>query len=297
MLCCMTVHISCIRESIDPCPQGGGVEVTLRAEKFQAMAPYGPTDIEADFASRIHSLDYLLYDENGRLLERGSADDLPAASGDSYLMRHAALPFGSYRLVLAANTAERMMSGSPASPEDFYIVYQGERNGDDHFRAVLSLEVTCPCINRFETVLQRVHGVTRFRFENIPSEVRVVEVSLDNVGARIPLSGEPDIPCVVTKRMEVSELSASSGGSFTLGTFATLPGKRSAWRLKLYGTDETVPLYERLITDTLRIESNRLIDLSTRFDAADFNAEVEFRVEVDATWDGSNEGGGDVTVS
>lgn len=294
MLCCLTVHVSCIREDIDPCPQGGGVEVTLRAEKFQARAPYEPSDLEADFASRIHALDYLLYDGNGRLLERGSADDLSAASGDSYVMRHAPLPFGSYRLVLVANTAEHMMSGSPAVPEEYYIVYQGERSGDDHFRTALPLEVTCPCINRFEAVLQRVHGVTRFRFENLPSEVRTIEVSLDNVGARIPLVGEPDIPCVVTKRIAVSEL---NGDSFTLGTFATLPGETSTWRLKLYGTDETVPLYERQVTDTLRIESNQLIDLTTRFDAADFTGEVVFRVEVDATWDGSNEGGGEVTVS
>lgn len=74
-----------------------------------------------------------------------------------------------------------MMTGRKDAPELCYIAYQGE-GGDDHFRADVPFEVTCPCRNEFEAVLQRVHGVTRFRCENVPAEIASVEVSLDNVG-------------------------------------------------------------------------------------------------------------------
>lgn len=37
-----------------------------------------------------------------------------------------------------------MMTGTMDAPEARYIVYQGEKNGDDHFRADVPFEVTCP---------------------------------------------------------------------------------------------------------------------------------------------------------
>lgn len=295
-LACMTASVSCIKDDLDPCPpDGGSVEVTLRAEKFQTQPPYGTSDTEADFTARIRSLDYLLY-AGDRLIERGSADGLLSGSGASYLWRHAALPFGSYRLALVANTEAGTFAGSPNAPESFYIVYRGEQQSD-HFRSVLPFEVTCPCKNEFQTVLQRVHGVTQFRFENLPSDVVTIEVSLDNVGARIPLSGEPDQTCMVTKRFAASDLKAGTDGSFLLGTFPTLPGKRTAWRLRLYGADAEAPLYQRVVTDTLRVESNQLLKLSTRFSEEEFRGKIEFTVDLDTNWDGSNEGGGQVIVS
>ena len=47
-------------------------------------------------------------------------------------------------------------------------------------------------------------------------------------------------------------------------------------------------------TDTLRIECNQLIDLTARFEEGDFRGEIEFSVDVDTTWDGANEGGGEI---
>lgn len=179
------------------------------------------------------------------------------------------------------------------APEARYIVYQGEKNGDDHFRADVPFEVTCPCRNEFEAVLQRVHGITRFRFENIPAQIASVEVVLDNVGQRMPLCGEPDQGCEVSKRVTAAQLRTRAAGSFTLGTFCTLPGERTSWRLRLYGEDDA-PLYDRVVTDTLRIECNQLIELTARFKEGDFQEEIEFSVNVDTTWDGANEGGGEI---
>lgn len=288
---CLMSAVSCIEEKLDPCPpQGGNVTVALRVEKFQTRPPYRPSDFEPEFAERIHSLNYLLY-ADGRLIERGVADDLQAADGDCYLFRHDALPLGVYRLAFVANVTPRMMTGTTDAPELRYIVYQGETNGDDHFRADLPFEVTCPCRNEFETVLQRVHGVTRFRFENIPAGITSVEVVLDNVGERMPLCGEPDLPCEVSKRVPAVQLMSRAGGTFTLGTFCTLPGVKTSWRLKLYGDDEA-PLYDRVVTDTLRIECNQLIELKAHFREDDPAGEIEFSVDVDTMWDGVNEGGG-----
>lgn len=292
LLALVAAATSCIDDDLDKCPpEGGKVEVVLRAEKFRTRPPYGADDLEADFGARIHALDYLLY-AGGELLERGSLDDAAAVRGGAYVFRHEPLPFGAYRLVFVANTAPDMLDGRPEAPEKYFILYQGADGGDDHFRADLPFEVTCPIRNGFETVLKRVYGVTRFRFENIPAEVAAVEVSLDRVGARIPLSGEPDLPCEVTKRVAVSDMEARTAGSFLLGTFPTLPGRRSTLRLKLYGENAAAPVYERTVTDTLRIVSNQLLGLTVRFEEGDFTGDIRFSVEVDTSWDGSTEGGG-----
>lgn len=290
-LCCLLSTTACIEEDLDACPsEGGGVTVTLRAEKFRTRPPYGASDFEEVFTQRIRSLDYQLY-ADGRLLEQGRL----AVTGDggSYLFHHDILPFGSYRICFAANTEPGRITGDVSAPERSYIPFLGEPKDEDYFRADLPFDVTCPYRNEFETVLRRVHGVTRFRFDGIPAEVTAVEVSLDKVGERMPLSGDPDRSCLVAKRISVADLETRSEGSFLLGTFPTLPGMRSAWRLKLYGKDAAVPIYDRLVTDTLRIESNQLLELRSRFNEGG----IEFSVDVDTTWDGSNESGGEVTVS
>lgn len=296
MLLCLASAVSCIEEDLDACPpEGGGVAVTLRAEKFQTRPPYGPDDFERSFGRRVHSLHYLLY-ADGRLIEQGTLPDVQAAGGETYVFRHDPLPFGTYRVVFVANATAGMMAGNPEVPENYYVIYQGEGKGDDHFRADLPFEVTCPCSNEFEAVLQRIHGVARFRFERVPAEITAIEVSLDQVGERIPLAGEPDRSCTAEKRVAVADWATRSDGEFTLGTFSTMPGSRSSWRLKLYGEDKTVPVYDRLVTDTLRIERNQLLDLTTRFTEDDFRGDIDFSVDVDTTWDGSNEGGGEVAV-
>lgn len=288
----LALSTACIEEDLDACPpDGGALAITLRVEKFQARPPFEPDDLEEDFAARIHSLDYLLYADQ-RLIEQGTIADLQPADRGGYLLRRDALPFGSYRLAVAANVTPQMMTGSTAAPEQYYIVYQGSA-ADDHFRGDLSFEVTCPCRNEFKTVLRRVHGVTRFRFENLPAEVSAVEVSLDNVGERIPLAGEPDKACTVTRRMEAEALRARSDGAFVLGTFSTLPGMKTTWRLRLYAADGGAPVYDRVVTDTLTIERNQLRELAARFN----DSTIEFSVTVDTSWDGSNDGGGEIVVS
>lgn len=278
--------VSCIEEDLDACPpEGGGVAITVRVEKFRTRPPYDPEELEPSFNSRIHSLRYLLYDER-QLIEEGELIQARTADDGSYLFRHDPLPFGAYRLALVANTEPKTMTGTTDAPESRFIVYRD--GGDDHFRSYLPFEVTCPCSNEFETVLQRVHGVTRFRFENLPPEISAVEVSLDNVGARIPLNGEPDQPREVVRRVRTADLGTRSEGAFTLGTFSTLPGLKSSWRLKLFAEDQTTPVYERLVTDTLRIERNQLLELTARFN----DMQIEFEVDVDSSWDGSNDGGG-----
>lgn len=296
-LFCMFNASACIEEDLDACPpEGGGFTVTLRVEKFQTRPPYAPEDLEEDFAARIHSLSYLLY-ADGRLIGQGSLGDVQTTRGGSYLFRCDTLPFGTYRLAFVANATPRMMIGKTDAPELYYIAYQGEAGSDDHFRADLPFDVACPYRNEFETVLQRVHGVTRFRFENVPADITSIEVTLDNVGERMPLCGEPDRACEATKRVRTADFTTRASGSCTLGTFSTLPGTKSAWRLKLYAGDDAAPVYDRVVTDTLRVECNQLLDLKARFKEDDFRGEIEFSVDVDTTWDGSNEGGGEIAFS
>ena len=51
-----------------------------------------------------------------------------------------------------------------------------------------------------------------------------------------------------------------------------------------------------MVTDTLRIERNQLLELTTRFKEDDFRGDIDFSVDVDTDWDGSNEGGGEVVI-
>lgn len=286
--------VSCIDEKLNACPpEGGSVEIALKVERFQSRPPYLPSDFEQEFGERIHSIDYLLYAGN-ELVGQGRLENLQAAAGSDFLFYRDTLPFGSYRMVVAANTTSAVMSGTANAPESYYIVYQDDPEGDDFFRTDLLFEVTCPCRNVFETVLHRVHGVTRFKFENVPAAVSHIEITLDNVGERTPLSGEPDRPYEVTRRFAVAEALSRASASHTLGTFCTLPDARSSCRIRLYG-DNSMPLYDRVVTDTLRIECNQLTELTARFKGADFRNEIEFSVNVDTVWDGSNEGG-DVIV-
>lgn len=294
---CLPFVPSCIEEDLDPCPpEEGGIEVRLGVEKFRTRPPYAPSDLEEDFGGRIRSLDYLLYAE-GRLIEQGRVDDLSNVAGGTCLFRHDPLPFGNYRLAFVANAAPQSMAGTTLAPELYCFVFRKDPDGDDFFRADFPFEVTCPYRNEYETVLRRVHGVTRFRFEKIPSEITSIEVGLDNVAERMPVSGEPDIACEVVKRFAVDDPSRRAEGSFLVGTFSTLTGKRTSWRLKLFTADSSIPILDRLVTDTLRIESNQLLELKARFEGSDFQNGIEFSVDVDTTWDGSNEGGGGATVS
>lgn len=281
---------SCIEESLDACPpEGGGVTVRIYAEKFQARAPYAPEELEGSFNARIHSLGYLLY-AGDRLIEQGTLDGVAATADSAYVFRHDTLPFGRYRLALLANTEARMTAGTSDAPEKLFVVYQGEEAGDDHFTQVLPFEVMCPYRNEFTAVLQRVHGVARFRFDRLPAHTQAVEVSLDHVASRTPLTGDGDTPREVVKRVEASALETRAGGAFTLGTFATVPGSRSTWRVRLYGTDPATPFYDRVVTDTLRIERNQLLDLVAEFDEG--SGDFDFSVDLDTRWDGSVEGGG-----
>lgn len=283
---------ACIEQDLDACPpEGGGVEIALGVEKFRTRPPYGPEELEERFSERIQTLDYLLY-AGDRLIDQGRLDDAPYTDGASYVFRHEMLPFGSYRLALVANAEPAAMTGDKSAPENYFIAFRNEPDGDDHFRADLPFEVTCPCSNESKGVLRRVYGVARFRFENIPATVEAVEVTLDHVAQRMPLAGDASLAGAVTKRVDVSQMTSRAEGGFLLGTFPTPPEARTAWRIRLFGADATAPLYDRVVTDTLRIESNQLVDLTTRFRDEDFTADIDFAVDLDTTWDGSHDTGG-----
>lgn len=287
-----SVGVGCIKDDLDPCPDGGSVEVALRVEKFQTRPPYGPDDLEERFIKRILTCDYLLYSDEG-LLERGSMSDVKQTVDDAYLFRHDPLPFGNYRLAVVANTADNSLQGDPSSPEACWIAYP-ESGGDDrdNFLALIPFEVTCPCSNRFEGVLQRVHGVTQFLFEHLPGEVRTIEVGLTNVASRAPLAGEPSDPREAVRRIGVAEMSDPAKGGFVVGTFPTPAGLSTAWHLKLYGDDAEHPIFDGKVTDTLHVRRNRLLVLTARFGAG---GQIDFDVELDRKWDGSVEiGGGDI---
>lgn len=288
---------ACIRQKEEFCPpEVTQATVRIEAEKFLARPPYDPSEVEESFNTRIHSLSYRLYGEDGNLIRQGKLDQEAAATASSaYTLQLDDLPYDSYSMELVANTPEYAMSGDTDSPGGRSILYQREGNGEDNFAIAFPLEVRNGEDNSFDAVLHRLHGVTKFRFENIPDNISAVEVTLTNVAARSTASGRYDLPIEVTKRMDVKNFPSREQAAFAVGTFATVPGTQTSWRLRLYASDEAAPLYDGIAAEGLLIEGNQLLELGTRFPEGG-TGDLEFTVNMNTQWDGSTEGGGTIII-
>lgn len=268
----------------------------IEAEKFLARPPYDPSELEESFNTRIHGLSYRLYGDDGTLLGRGNLDrEAVATTSSAYILKFDDLPYGSYSMELTANTPEHAVSGNADSPEGQSILYQREGNGDDNFAAAFPFEVRNGEANSFDAVLHRLHGVTKFRFENIPDNISAVEVTLTNVAARSTASGRYDLPIEVVKRMDIENFPSREQAAFAVGTFATVPGTKTSWRLRLYASDTDAPVYDGVAAEGLLIEGNQLLELSTRFPEGG-TGDLEFTVNMNTQWDGSTEGGGTIII-
>lgn len=287
---------ACIKESLEPCPpEKAEAAVHIRAEKFLARPPYADKDLEENFNTRIHALSYFLY-RDGVLVRQGDLDREAASTYSAgYTLRLDGLEEGSYRLGLAANAAGQTLRATAHSPEDLFIPYMKDGNGDDSFAITIPMEVHAGEPNSFDAVLHRLHGVTLMRFENIPEDITAIEVTLSNVASRTSITARPDTPAEVVKRIETREFPDRAQASFAVGTFATVPGTLTSCRLKLYAEDPLVPVYDRVAAQGLTIEGNQLLQLKVRF-PEDETGELEFSIELDTHWDGSSEGGGTVII-
>ena len=137
--------------------------------------------------------------------------------------------------------------------------------------------------------MYRTHGVIRYTFENLPDDAEGTEVIMENVSMEKWITGDYKNVCSANKRfiIPVSELKADSDDDFIIGTFPTLPNNRSIYHLNLYRNGENTPYLTQMISDTLTVIRNQLLEINSTFTDGKFI----FNINLDSEWDGSSSGG------
>lgn len=273
----------CIREDLEPCP-AGNVRVKLYVEKFQADPAEGFAGAEPRFGDRIHQLHYYLYKE-GTVIDQGLLPDGSACRDSAYVFRRAGLDFGNYKLIVIANCEKGALTGDA---NDWIVAYPGVNDTEDYLAACLPFTVDCDCELSYRTLLERMHGVIRYSFEQIPTEITALEMKMTPVGMRKHIEGDYEDDTEVTQRVDLTTFRGTGQVNVVIGTFPTPAGRHSAYYLSLYKQGQTTPAYSGLVTDTLTVVRNQLLEIKTRFD----QMYPIFEVHVNTKWDGSLPAGG-----
>lgn len=284
------VVTSCIKETLEECPSGD-VRVNIYVEKFQVQPSDGVAGREPVFNERIGTLRYLLYKE-GRLLLEGTLADCLQCRDSAYVFHLPNLEWGRYQLILAGNCEDVALSGDA---DNLVIAYPGVENGKDYLTASLPFTVDCDCELQYTTCLSRMHGVIRYLFEGLPTDVKVLEMRMTHLGNQYRIGGDYNGDNEIVKRVNLDEQFPSGTTGETrpdrlnvlIGTFPTTAGQRSAYYLTLYNDPDSSPWFQEMVTDTLTVVRNQLLEILTRFDTGT----PSFEVHVDTRWDGAIDGG------
>lgn len=280
---CLMALTSCVKEKLDPCPDRGNVSVKIYAEKFQVSPPYSSLSLEPRMGDRFDRLDWYLYSD-GSLYDQGTFGEISALVDSSVLFTKQQLPYGAYTLVLTGNLPPEQTT---IGPDGFFLTYPGSERTNDYFTAVLPLTMDCNCTRSYTTVMQRVQGVIRFSFENLPERAARVETTLDNLCHRASISGLYDSPAAETCSFNAVQI-RESPNSMVIGAFPTLAGGRTNWTVRLYEEGAQVPFLEKTADEGFELQRNRLLELSVDFEGSN---NADFTVTVDPDWNGVIDGG------
>lgn len=276
----------CISETLDPCPVGD-VKINIYVEKFQSVTHDYQKDMEPSFSTRIKDIHYFLFKDNA-LLEEGRITDCTPYSASPYTFERQGLEYGDYCLAMVSNCSAYVGGNAPA---DLFLSYAGVDNKEDYFATCFPFRIDCNCESEYNAFMERTHGVIRYTFTDIPTDLSEVEMTMTNVGNKKMIDGDYSGQIEVTKRIPVNQLTraadANNNLTVVLGTFPTANGTKSAYRLRLYRNGEENPSYSETVTETLTIRRNQLVDITTRF-TGDIPS---FEVKVNTAWDSSNSGG------
>lgn len=280
---CLLAFTSCVKENLDPCPDRGNLSVKIYAEKFLVSPPYGPESLESRIGDRITRLDWYLYKDE-TLYDKGSFDEISSSADSSILFAKQQLPYGSYTLVLTGNLPSEQTS---VGPDGFFLTYPGSEKTDDYFTAVVPMTVDCNCTRSYTAVMQRVHGVIRFVFENLPERADRIETTLDNLSGRMSVSGRYDTPISETRSFGAAQIRETAGTTI-VGAFPTIDGSRTNWTVRLYEEGAQTPFLEKTAEEDFALERNRLVELAVDFSGME---NAHFTVTVDPEWNGVIDGG------
>lgn len=301
LLLCLLSLGGCINETLDACPpepgnppETGHAKINLYVEKFRNASADPLAAREDAFNLRLQDICYYLY-QGDRLIGQGVADDLTPYSAPAYVFDFPSLAWGDYTLVAMSNCrAEGLLSGTGADRNEFMLHYPGADTTGDYFTCVFPFTVDCNCELSFDAALQRAHGVVRSRFVNLPGNITAAEVTLDRVYGQKTVCGDyGGDPVTATHRFGIAPVTRAAAPDYVIGTFPTVAGQHSTYRLKLYAGDSGEPVFDREIPDTLQIARNQLTEITTTFHTDAQEHIVSFEVTFDTGWDGAGEVSGE----
>lgn len=284
----------CIKDGLKECPESD-ITIRLYAERFQNSSENPLDDIENVFTERVTHLRYYLY-KDGQMVGEKILPDLLTfrnTSNKAYTLGFDALEYGNYELVVVGNCTKNGLSGNPARINNLLLTYAGCANTEDYFTAVFPFTVNSNDPATYDVGLSRVHGVILYRFVNLPENITAVGVSMENVSNEKWIYGSYANRARAEQQYSVihptSEVGKPVGSDdFVMGTFPTLSGEKSAYHLSLFREDELLPYSTLLISDTLNVRRNQLLEVIATFRS---EYEVDFEINLDTRWDGFNSGG------
>jgi len=275
------VFSSCVKDGETECPV---VRLHFFAEKFQNKSQNPLDDREERFCDRIKHVRYFLY-KDGQLTEEKIVDTFDNTSSNCFTLEYSDLPAGNYEAVVVGNSTKTAFSGDPVQPANLLITHPGCMENEDYFTAVFPFTVNSGESKEYEVGLLRAQGVVRYTFVNMPVNISDFEVFMTNVGLEKWVTADYKKSMEVTRRF--SMVPATRQGvdeQYVIGSFPTVKDQRSAFSLNLYRDGEQAPYFSRMITDTVNVVRNQLVDIVTTFGDG---GNVNFEVILDNTWNGS----------
>jgi len=276
----------CVKDGLDECPDGS-VKMHLYVEKFRNKSQNPLDDYENNFNDIVGHLRYYLYKDN-ELKEQGLIDQFTKASGPSYILDFQDMEYGEYKMIIVANCTKTALSGDAAIADNLVLTFPGCADTEDFFTAVFPFTVNSNENSEYNVGLLRTHGVLRYTFINMPSDITDIEVVMQNVSSEKWVTGDYKNACEASQKYIIMPLAKqATTEEYVIGTFPTLSGEKSAYYLQMYRNNEKVPYTRHLITDTLTVTRNQLLDIAVTFN----NGELSFDIDLDSKWDGSSSGG------
>lgn len=288
------VFTACIKKDLEECPpvipaSGSTLAVNVFVERFQGTMPVRAlANTEEKFNDRIQKLQYYLYLDD-KVVEKGVIEGVKDITAPSYLFMRENLAPGNYKLAFLANTNEGIMKSVTDVLDEIIVIYPGYERTEDYFVEVFPFTITeTKAHHEFDALLKRMQGVVRYNFKNLGPDIRAIEIKMDGLCWHGCINGRYMEDYEITRRVDISDITKAGerNTSFFMGTFPTMENRKSSWTLKLY-TEDSYPYYDKMVTDTLQVVRNQLLDITAELN----DAEIIFTVEVDKKWDGSSDGG------
>ena len=274
---------SCIKDGVNECPEGN-VKIHFYAERFQNESQDPLADKELVFNERIDHLHYYLY-KNGSLLREATIDNTSQLNSGCYSLDLAQLEYGNYQLVTIANCRKNSLTGNPADPSNLVLVYPGSADTEDFFTSVLKFNVSSEETKEYEAGLSRVHGVIRYKFENMPENADRVEIIMENMSGEKWITGEYKKACNTTHLFyKLRNAKEDNENGYVIGTFPTLDNDYATYYLNIYKEGENEPSFREMISNKITITRNQLVEIKTTF----ANGSFSFEINLDSKWDGSS---------